>query len=254
VPDLTRPDHLPNRRPDRKPPHPSWLPRQRRGTTPQMIGRYPDYDVFDAVDTWDHATRAVIEDRMALAGRPLRFFDSGEEPTLRAFCDTAMAQDEEPRIPVAEFVDDKLASGRSEGYRYADMPDERGVWRLVLAGLDEAARERYDADGFAGADQEGRDAVVDDFAGGRLSGGSWDRLDVHRAWELVMSAVLSGFYSHPWAWNEIGFGGPAYPRGFMRLGPIGVREPFEAPAAGDENPVPVVASWSAAAQEPDVDG
>ena len=29
-----------------------------------------------------------------------------------------------------------------------------------------------------------------------------------------------GFYSHPWAWNEIGFGGPAYPQGYMRLGPI----------------------------------
>ena len=28
--------------------HPGWLPRQRRGVTPQMIGRYPDYDVFDA--------------------------------------------------------------------------------------------------------------------------------------------------------------------------------------------------------------
>ena len=40
-------DHLPNLRPDRQPRHPSWLPRQRQGTTPQMIGRYPDYDVME---------------------------------------------------------------------------------------------------------------------------------------------------------------------------------------------------------------
>jgi hypothetical protein len=57
-----------------------------------------------------------------------------------------------------------------------------------------------------------------------------------------MRAALSGFYSHPWAWNEIGFGGPAYPRGFMRLGgtgaqEIGVREPFEKPGAVDVDPV-----------------
>ena len=26
------------------------------------------------------------------------------------------------------------------------------------------------------------------------------------------------FYAHPWAWNEIGFGGPAYPRGYARFG------------------------------------
>ena len=39
----------------------------------------------------------------------------------------------------------------------------------------------------------------------------------------VMRAVLSAFYSHPWAWNEIGFGGPAYPRGYARFG-VGQRE------------------------------
>ena len=41
-----------------------------------------------------------------------------------------------------------------------------------------------------------------------------------------MRAVLSAFYSHPWAWNEIGFGGPAYPRGYARLG-VGQRESWE---------------------------
>ena len=40
--DLSRPDHLPNLRPGGEPFHPSWLPRQRRGTTPQMICRFPD--------------------------------------------------------------------------------------------------------------------------------------------------------------------------------------------------------------------
>ncbi len=42
-----------------------------------------------------------------------------------------------------------------------------------------------------------------------------------------MRVILEAFYSHPWAWNEIGFGGPAYPQGYMRLGPLGVREPRE---------------------------
>ena len=37
-------------------------------------------------------------------------------------------------------------------------------------------------------------------------------------------AILSAFYSHPWAWNEIGFGGPAYPRGYARLGRGAARE------------------------------
>jgi hypothetical protein len=230
MPDLRRPDHLPNLRPDRQPPRPDWLPKQRRGVTPQMIGRYPDFDVFDAADTWDAATRKVIEDRMALAGQPLRFFTPEQQPTLRAFCDTVMAQDGEPRIPVAEAVDAKLADGRLDGYQYADMPDDRQTWRLTLAGLDEAA-----------ADPASRDAIVAAFADGQLASASWQQLNESRAWTVVMHAVLTGFYSHPWAWNEIGFGGPAYPRGFMRLGPVSILEPFESPGASGEDPVRAVA-------------
>jgi hypothetical protein len=240
VPDVTDPGHLPNLRPGKQARHPSWLPRQRRGATPQMIGRYPDYDVLDAVDTWDEATKSVVLPRLDPLG-PLRFFTPDEEPTLRAFCDTVLAQDAEPRIPVAEFVDAKMADGRLDGYQYDDMPDDRDVWRLVLRGLDHAARSEHDAKSFAAAGGEAREAIVEAFSKGQLAGGPWDQLNVTRAWSVVMRAALDGFYSHPWAWNEIGFGGPAYPRGFMRLGPTGVREPFEKPGADDEDPVRTVA-------------
>jgi len=239
----SRPDHLPKLRPDRQPPHPSWLPQQRRGITPQMIGRYPDYDVLDTVGSWDEATQKVVLARLEPPG-PLRFFTEAEEPCLRAFCDTVLAQDAEPRVPVAESVDDKLAAGRLDGYQYADMPDDRDTWRLVLLGLDETASSRYGSASFADADPDTREAIIDQFSQGQLEGGMWSRLNVSRAWSVCMRMVLSGFYSHPWAWNEIGFGGPAYPRGFMRLGgPSGsdaAREPFETRGATDEDPVRVV--------------
>ncbi|MGH3968694.1 MAG: gluconate 2-dehydrogenase subunit 3 family protein [Mycobacterium sp.] len=238
MPDIASGKHLPNLRPDGKPLHPSWLPRQRRGTTPQMIGRYPDYDVLSAVDTWDEATKKVVLARLDKPG-PLRFFDSATEPALRAFCDTVLAQDGEPRVPVAEFVDAKLADGKLDGYQYADMPDDRDTWRLVLRGLDEAARDA-NAESFAAADPKTRESVVKRFADGKLYGGSWEKLNVSRAWSVVMRMALSAFYSHPWSWNEIGFGGPAYPRGFMRLGGVGIREPFETPGATSEDPVQTV--------------
>jgi hypothetical protein len=246
MPDLTRPDHLPNRRPGGVPAHPSWLPRQRRGITPQMIGRYPDFDVLDAVSTWDEATKKVVLARLEPPG-PLRFFTSDEEPALRVLCDIVLDQDCEPRVPVAEMVDGKLADGKLDGYQYADMPDDRDTWRLVLRGLDHTAKMGYQV-GFAGATLSQREAIVSEFARGRLVGGAWDELNVTRAWSVVMRMMLSAFYSHPWAWNEIGFGGPAYPRGFMRLGGPGgdgpaVREPFEKPGATDEDPVQVVDNW-----------
>src|SRR5207237_7000144 len=66
------------------------LPRQRRGTTPQMIGRYPDYDVLDEADHWDEVTRRVVLDRVHDVP-PFRFFDQSERETVKAFCDTITA-------------------------------------------------------------------------------------------------------------------------------------------------------------------
>ena len=240
MPDLTRPDHLPNLRDGRRPPEPSWLPRQRRGITPQMIGRYPDYNVFDAAGTWDEATARVIAERMDVRTQ-FQFFTAGEQPTLQALCDVAVAQDAEPRIPVAELIDEKLAAGRLDGYQYADMPDDRETWHLVLAGLDEVTATRHDGRRFADLDAPAQEDIVEAFTKGRLQSASFDGLNVSRAWSVCMRMILGAFYSHPWAWNEIGFGGPAYPRGFMRLGPMSTREPFERPGATDEDPVRTVA-------------
>ena len=234
---FTDPGHLPNLRRDRRPRHPSWLPRQRRGTTPQMIGRYPDYDVLENAHNWDEATRRCVLARLEVP--PLmRFFAAGEEPALRAFCDVATGQDADPRVPVAEVVDHRLADGTLDGYQYAGMPDDREVWRIVLAGLDEIAQGRHRA-GFHELAWDEREAIVGQLAGGVVSGGAWERVDPGRAFKVCMRYVLGAFYSHPWAWNEIGFGGPAYPLGFMRLGGIGVLEPHERPGATVEDPVRV---------------
>ena len=78
--------------------------------------------------------------------------------------------------------------------------------------------------------------MVEAFADGKLHGEVWDELPPARAWKVVTRAMLSAFYSHPWAWNEIGFGGPAYPRGYARVG-VGQRENWEGAAAFGRDPV-----------------
>ncbi len=213
---------------------PDGLPRQRRGITPQLHGRYPDFDVLEQSDHWDEVTRRVVLAR--LQAPAIRFFDDAQARTLDAFCDTVLAQDREPRVPVLAFVDAKLHAGRLDGYQYADMPGDRETFGLVARGLDEAARERG-APSYADADADAQVAICEAFAEARLSGGAWRELGVAHAWAVVMRYVLAAFYSHPWAWNEIGFGGPAYPRGYMRPG-IGQKEPWE---SDDDFPLDPVA-------------
>ena len=222
--------HLPKQRHGGPPADPAELPRQRRGTTPQMHGRYPDYDVMEHAPHWDDVTRAMITRRVEEVP-PLRFFSASEARALGTFLDVVLAQDAEPRIPVLEMVDEKLHAGRLDGYRFAGMPPDPETWRLVARGLDEVAAARGHG-GFAAAPDRAQTEIVSDFADGSLEGDAWNEADAATAWSVIMRGALSAFYSHPWAWNEIGFGGPAYPRGYMRrnMGPSGVdpKEPAEA--------------------------
>ncbi len=233
--DFSLPSHLPNLRPDRQPADPDELPRQRNGVTPQMHGRYPDYNVLDEARHWDDVTRQVVMQRVDEVPE-IRFFTGPEAAALGAFCDIVMAQDREPRIPVLRMVDAKLFDGRLDGFRYADMPDDRETWRRVAAGLDAAVIQHGVSEGFALAPADVQRTVVTAFSEGKLHGRVWDELPCARAWSVVMRAVLSEFYSHPWAWNEIGFGGPAYPRGYARFG-VGQRESWEGASASDPDPV-----------------
>lgn len=215
---FTGAEHLPHHRDGGDLADPRGLPRQRNGITPQMHGRYPDFNVLDNREHWDPVTRDLLIARVEQVPA-YRFFDPGEQRTLGAFLDVVLAQDAEPRVPVLAMVDAKLFEGRLDGFRYEDMPSDEVTWRLVAKHLD----------GFANADPEAQHATVDRFSRGELG---WEDLNVTRAWTVVMRGALSEFYSHPWAFNEIGFRGPAYPRGYMRrnMGPTGVDpdEPQEA--------------------------
>lgn len=228
-----RADHLPHQRADGRAADPKQLPRQRRGVTPQMHGRYPEYDCISNAKDWDEVTRRLVLGRVDNPP-PIRFFDAAEVVTLTAFCDTVMAQDAEPRIPVLHFVDQRLFDADTaglDGYQYADMPDDRETWRKVARGLDQEAETRgYSS--FAHAPEHVRETICQVFSQGALTGGVWDAINPAHAWNVVMRSVLAAFYSHPWAWNEIGFGGPAYPQGYMRLG-VGQHEPWERDEAVD---------------------
>jgi hypothetical protein len=216
---------------------PQDLPKQRNGVTPQLVGRYPDFDVLSQARHWDEVTRGVVLDRVEHVP-PIRFFDEAERRTLIAFCDIVTAQDSEPRIRVLSYIDEKLFDGKRDGWRYYDVPDDDEIWRRVARGLDEEAR-RLAFDSFADAPLEAQVGVVHRFSKAELHGGVWDTLNVSRAFSVVMRYVAQAFYSHPWAWNEIGFGGPAYPRGYAAFGSpdLGEAEHWESKESVHVDPV-----------------
>jgi Gluconate 2-dehydrogenase subunit 3 len=218
-------DHLPKRRGDRPLLDPHDLPRQRRGVVPGGHSRYPDQDVMSESPAWDERTRDMLVDRVEHPPA-IRFFGNAEASTLGAFLDVFLGQHDEPRVPALAYLDAKLHEGRSEGFRHVALPDDRALWRLIARGLDEVAGQ-HDATSFADAPAAVRERVVGSFADGKLRSPTWDGIDQKLAWSVATAHMVDAFWAHPWAWNEMGFPGPAYPRGYARLGPD-QREHWEA--------------------------
>jgi len=192
--------------------------------------RYPGADVLSQRGHWDDATRRVILDRVHNVP-PFRFFDAHERRTLEALCARVIPQDHRPlerQVPLGPWIDARCWGGHSDGFRFDDMPVNGQAWRWGLAGLDQTARALYGAEvDFAGLDSARQDQVLERVRSGQPPGEAWQRLAAKRWWVFVALRQITGvYYAHPYAWDEIGFGGPAYPRGYAALN-AGYPEPWE---------------------------
>lgn len=191
--------------------------------------RYPDADVLAQRGHWDEATRKVVMDRLHNVP-PYRFFDDRERKILQAVCARVIPQDHRPpnkRVPIAPWIDQRCDHRAIDGFRFDDMPPQEVAWRKALAGMEEAARTLF-GPGFTELSVGEQDAVLARVRRGDPPGDSWRGLPVRRFWvNLALRQILGVYYAHPYAWDEIGFGGPAYPRGYFALN-HGAREPSEA--------------------------
>lgn len=202
----------------------------REAITPGGRGRFPGYDVLEQSPTWDDVTAATVLARLRVT-RPPRFFTATEETVARPLLDRLLAQDEEPKIPVFEMVDARLAANQTDGWRHEDLPEDRQVWRRSVAALNTCAVENHGRP----FGRLGRDAQLELLEAVR-TGDRWQGLPAARIWDLWLRYACAAFYAHPWSWNEIGFGGPAYPRGYKNLG-VNRREPWEVADADGSDPL-----------------
>jgi hypothetical protein len=203
----------------------------RSAITPQDRGRFPGYDVLEQVDRWDDVTAAIVLARLTPPAE-LSFFTADEGAVASGLLDLLLAQDAEPRVPVLELIDARLTAGETDGWHYDDLPEDGEAWRQTLAFLDADAHNTHDR-GFATLSAEDQAPLVQAV----YDAEQWHGLPGAQVWSLWTRYACTAFYSHPWAWNEIGFGGPAYPRGYKNLR-IDGRERWERADEAPADPVP----------------
>jgi hypothetical protein len=192
-------------------------------------GYYPGFSTLEQRKFWDAKTREVILDRVTNVP-PIRFFTPDEARLLEIICAHIIPQDdrdEAHKIPIVPRIDERLYEHRHDGYRFANMPTDPEAFRLGLQAIEQIAHHLHNCS-FAGLDALEQDQILKSLHDGKPAAGEdiWKRMSVHRFWMMLVQDCAEAYYAHPWAWDEIGFGGPAYPRAYMRL-EGGAPEPWE---------------------------
>ena len=197
-----------------------------------MSETYPGYDVLDkrAGLSWNDETRRVIDERLAIP-RDARFFDAEAWETLEAICERIVPQPiDRPPVPLASYVDEKMLSDTHDGYRHAELPEQRVAWTRGLAALREAAQAQHGKP-FHALTADARDALLKMLEAGRLEAGALAGMPGTSFFNnRLIPDIVNAYYAHPTAWSEIGYGGPASPRGYVRLR-LDRRDPWEAAEA-----------------------
>jgi Gluconate 2-dehydrogenase subunit 3 len=190
---------------------------------------FPDYDVLEKWDSpsWNDQTREAVRQRLDEVP-PRRFLSEEQWSLLEAIVARLVPQPErdEP-VPIVPWIDDMLHHNHSPGYRYADMPPMRDAWRHGLDAIAAEARGRHGKD-FEALSPEQQDGLLTNVQHNRVDTNIWGELPADGFFlHHLLKQTVGVYYSHPDAWSEIGFGGPASPRGYARLG-FDERDPWEA--------------------------
>ncbi len=167
--------------------------------------------------SWNAKTRDVVAARMMIPDHP-RFLSAPEWAVADALCRRILPQASgKEAVSLVVLLDAKLLADQGDGFREADMPYMQGAWQRGLALLNDEAVERHGS-GFADLAVTVQDSLLSAMHSGEIKGERWDSLPAKAFFERrILVDVPALYYSLPKAWSEIGFGGPASPRGYVRL-------------------------------------
>jgi hypothetical protein len=167
--------------------------------------RYPDFDVLAHREEWDEHTRHVLDKRMEPPQEP-QFFSPEEADALRAAL-ARLLDEQDPWMlgKVLEHIDGTIAHGTGEGYRPEQQAPDAQFWREGVAslGADFAARAPEEQNQVLTSQQE------------------------QPFFKALLKEAVTGYCSLPPVWSFMGYGGPAFPRGYVRI-ELGLRDPWEA--------------------------
>jgi hypothetical protein len=188
---------------------------------------YPNYDVMDEKQAWDKHTQSIVAARL-IREHGYEFFNSIEAEIARSIC--ALLIDDH-RADIIQYMvchaDEALHQSLGEGQRKPGIPKVQVLVREGLQALDRTAMLLY-VQRFFQLESDTQKNMLTELSEGRLSHMElWNNVPQKAFFQKMLTFSIEAYYSHPIVWSEMGYGGPAYPRGYIRTA-IGQIDPWEA--------------------------
>ncbi|MTI79410.1 MAG: gluconate 2-dehydrogenase subunit 3 family protein [Firmicutes bacterium] len=189
--------------------------------------RYPKYDVLKEQEHWDEHTREIVKKR--LGPFPKNNFLSDHEADMILSIAMHIVYDNRKDILdyVVHHMDTTISSPIGEDQRKVGTPEQKTLIRQGLKAIDKLAQQQYNAS-FLEIDPNQQLSLLEDLQKGKAQQlKDWQQIPQKELFKKLATNIVSAYYSHPIVWSEIGYGGPAYPRGYVRV-EKGLTDPWEA--------------------------
>ncbi|WP_166240796.1 gluconate 2-dehydrogenase subunit 3 family protein [Paenibacillus turpanensis] len=192
---------------------------------------YPTYNVMDQQEHWDEHTRSIVRSRL-IRERNYEFLTMPEAEQIRAIAVILTGDHRGPIIQyVISHVDEALGRFIGEADRKPGIPPAPEFIRDGLKLLDFAALRLFQGP-FIQIGEDSQSVMLDELSREYAKPVDvWGRYPQKTFFKKLLRMTMDAYYSHPTVWSEIGYGGPAYPRGYIRTHPNHL-DPWEAKSDG----------------------
>jgi hypothetical protein len=196
---------------------------------PEYLSHYQEFDVLREKEHWDPHTREIVTKRLTTESfHSYRYMTQQEGDTLLRLCTFLLADN---RLPVLSYVvhhfDSTFQAGIGEAQRKVGVPKMTTLILNGLAWLDQVSHERFGDNFISLEDQHQKEIVRQLVHGDTALHSRINPIPVKDWLDKILTEAVAAYYSHPTIWSEIGYAGPAYPRGYVRT-EFGLTDPWEA--------------------------
>jgi hypothetical protein len=176
---------------------------------------YPEYDVLSEWEEWDKTTQSVIQSR--LSHTKIEFFTEEEQHLLLSLIPILFPSHlGDVSTNILSLFDNRCL--RMKGFSKGSCVKKVDIIRI---GINSIMNHSYAENSrpFSDLEEEKKLQFVENLQKNIGYKNCWQQVQPYLFFQTIMDELIPIVYSDPSIWSKIGYGGPAYPRGYYAFGP-----------------------------------